>query len=124
LLENPASTVLKLCRPDISFSASVLNQRWPYDLTMQTNCSSTLGEKPTLVLQLSSPSQLHERRKGRNFSPARIAATPIQHAGASPLWITAKSSLASCERLERAAWLVLALGSAAALMWSLLSLLA
>jgi hypothetical protein len=124
LAENPASTVLKLFRPDISCSASVRNRRWLYDLGMQTNCSATLVEKPTLVLQSSSPSHSRERREGGTRSWPRVASPPAPHTAAAPLWSIAKVSLVSCERLEGAAWLALGLSAAAVLLWGFLSLLA
>ena len=102
----------------------MLDQRSVHDLTMQTNCSSALGEKPTLVLRLSSPFQPHERRESWKRSLARVATTPVPCAGAAPLWSIAKSSVAACEHFERVAWLALALSSAAMLIWSFLSPLA
>ena len=82
------------------------------------------AKKPVLVLRLGAPSRPHERQEVRKISLASDAAAPVRHAGAPPLWITAKTSLASCERLEGIAWLALALSSAAVLVWSLLSALA
>ena len=107
---------------------------------MQTNCSTALGEPR---LQTLDAHRGHEQKRGRSadassassFEPIRAdeasalrglahAKKPVRHAGALPLWITAKTSLASCERLEGIAWLALALSSAAVLIWSLLSALA
>ena len=87
------------------------------------NCSSALGEKPVRNLRLSSLSQSHERRECRKLSLARVASTPVQYADVPPLWSIAKTPVASCERLDSAAWLALALGLAALLIGSCLSLL-
>ena len=105
---------------------------------MQTNCSTAPGEPRPQTLDAHRG---HEQKRGRSadassassFEPIRadeasalrgLAHAPAAVRHAPPLWITAKTSLASCERLEGIAWLALALSSAAVLVWSLLSALA
>jgi hypothetical protein len=57
LAENPASTVLKLFRQDISRSASVRNRRWRYD-GWNLNSSNKAMSKPAAISRVNTGESL------------------------------------------------------------------